>query len=408
MRFVCTLALCFLAATAASAQYAHTRGNEIIGHDGQPLHIRGTNLGNWMVPEGYFWRLNGPVQSPREIDHFFTRLLGPTRDTAFWQMWRDRWITAEDIRFIRQAGFNTIRVPLQARLLATDDSEGFRLLDRLIGWADNEGLYIVLDMHAAPGGGTGSNIDDSDGYPWVYEDAAPRAEYIALWGRIARRYRNETAILGYDLLNEPLPHYPATDHLQPMLEPLYKDATARIRKEDSHHAIILEGSQWDTDFSNFSAPFDTNTIYEIHHYGNFDDKHFDKYLDFQAKFHVPLYLGEAGENTDDWVARMRTLADVHGIGWTFWPYKKLQNHSAIVTCGLPPDWDKIVAFSKINLAVGNHKENYPARPDRATIDAVFAWFPEHINLQHCQVNTGYLRAMLPDSPALTSAPGGVK
>jgi endoglucanase len=402
VRVFAALAL-LLASLPSCAQFAHTKGEEVIGRDGQPLHIRGTNLGNWMVPEGYFWRFDGAVQSPQEIDHFFIKLLGPTQAAAFWQKWRDTWITQADLHFLHQAGFNTLRVPLNAGLFRSNDSDGFRLLDRLVTWARAEDLYLILDMHAAPGGGTGSNIDDSDGYPWVYEDSDSRTAYLDLWQRIAHRYRKEPTVLGYDLLNEPLPHYPVLAHLQPMLEPLYKQAAARIRQEDKNHILILEGSQWDTDYTVFGAPFDSNTVYEIHHYGSADTSFAAPYLAFRAKYHVPLYLGEAGENNDAWMATMRSFADEHNIGWTFWPYKKLHGSSALVTAQLPPEWNAIVAYSKVTPGVALHKENFPARPDQAIIDRTFTQVLAHVGFAESRVNSGYLKALLPDSPMLPAA-----
>ena len=52
--------------------------------------------------------------------------------------------------------------------------EGFAPLDRVIGWARELGLWIVLDMHGAPGGQTGANIDDGTGTPWLFESRGDR------------------------------------------------------------------------------------------------------------------------------------------------------------------------------------------------------------------------------------------
>ena len=97
----------------AEGQFAHTQGREIVDGTGKPLLLRGTNLGNWLVPEGYMWHLNnGGPESPREIEALITELIGPQRAREFWHSYRENYVTQEDIHFLKQCGFNSIRVPL--------------------------------------------------------------------------------------------------------------------------------------------------------------------------------------------------------------------------------------------------------------------------------------------------------
>jgi endoglucanase len=389
-----------IAPLVAHAQFAHTSGESIIDRDGHPLAMRCANFGNWMVPEGYMWQIAGHIQSPREIETFVNMLIGPERSRAFWQTWRDTYITQADVHLLHQAGFNCVRVPFHYKFFQTDDAEGFRLVDRLAQWAHAENILLILDMHAAPGGQTGSNIDDSDGFPWLFNDASAQEQYLATWQRIAHHYRNDPTILGYDLLNEPLPNYPSVSPMNSLLEPLYKKVATAIRKVDSHHILILEAAHWDTDFTVFGAPFDPNTIYEFHHYGGPipDQAVIQRYLDFRAKYHVPLWLGEAGENKDEWIAGFRTLVEQNNIGWAFWPYKKMGSHSAIETVTRPADWDAIDAYTKLPAGVAQHQTNLAQRPDQAVIDRVLAELLQNIQFAHCTTNMGYLHALLPSTP----------
>ena len=153
------------------AQYVHADGTRIVDGTGKPLHLHGINLGNWLLTEGYMWHFDGGPQSEREMEALVTELLGPTRAMAFWRTYRDTYISRDDIHQIKAMGFDSVRIPMHWKLLQTDDAEGFALLDRVIGWCRQEGLLVVLDLHAAPGGQTGTNIDDSDGWPWLYSDA---------------------------------------------------------------------------------------------------------------------------------------------------------------------------------------------------------------------------------------------
>src|SRR5688500_3110987 len=94
------------------AQYVRVEGRDFVTADGKKLLIRGTNLGNWLVPEGYMWRFKAGTESPREIEAFIEVLLGPDKAAAFWREYRDRYVTAADIEFLAKSGSNTLRVPL--------------------------------------------------------------------------------------------------------------------------------------------------------------------------------------------------------------------------------------------------------------------------------------------------------
>ncbi len=396
MKLKIAAAIILLTALASHAQYAHTRGEEVLDGANHPILLKGTNLGNWLVPEGYMWRFEGGPQSPKEIENYITELVGPTRADEFWKTYRDRYVTREDIQFIHAQGFNMIRVPLHWKFFQTDDAEGFRLLDRVVKWSHEAGLYVILDLHAAESGQTGTNIDDGHGYPWLFRDAQAQQHTVDLWRRIARHYRNDTAILGYDLLNEPIPNYPGYDVLHPALEPLYKRMTAAIREVDRHHIIILGGAEWDGDFSVFGPPFDPNTIYQLHKYWmGVNQKTLEPFIAYRDKYHVPLWLGESGENTDEWVARFRTLLETNRIGWAFWPYKKLQAKSAPVTITPPANWDQIVAYAKLPRGDGGVKERMKQRPPQPIIDAALAELLDNIQFAKCTPNSGYIHALLP-------------
>jgi endoglucanase len=386
-----------LVCPSARGQYAHTSGEQVVDARGQEIHLRGINLGNWMVPEGYMWQFGGHVQSAREIEGLVTELIGPERSRAFWHTWRETYITRDDIHLIHQSGFNSIRVPIHYKLFASDDAEGFQLLDRLVQWSKAEGIYLVIDMHAAPGGQTGTNIDDSNGYPWLFSDSGAQQQFLDTWQRIAHHYRNEPTILGYDLLNEPIPNYPRLMPLTPLLEPLYKRVSSVIRKEDKHHILILGGAQWDNNFDVFGPPFDPNIIYEWHKYKVAipDQKVVQRYVDFRQKYHVPVWLGESGENTDDWIATFRTVLEKNNIGWAFWPYKKMGSTSTVETIAPPEGWSSIIEYSKLPDGVGLTQQRLLQRPEQALIDHAFAELLQNIQLSHCTTNLGYVHALIP-------------
>ena len=389
-----------VSSTAAQAQYVHTRGPEVVDGKNKPLLLRGINLGDWLVPEGYMWHLQGSVESPREMESLVTELIGPTQARDFWHAYRQNYITQADVHLIKQAGFNSIRVPLHYKFFLADDAEGFALVDRLLAWCKQEGLYVVLDMHAAPGAQTGKNIDDSDGYPWLMKDAASQEQAVAVWQRIARHYKDDRTVIGYDLLNEPIPNYPKLKSLEPLLEPLYKKLTAAIRQIDTHHMMIYGGAQWDGDFSVFGPPFDSNALYTWHRYHSEPtEAAFKQFVDFRAKNNVPIWLGESGENNDDWIAKFRDVLEKNDIGWAFWPYKKMDATTSVVSFSRPEGWDAVIAFAAQQRATVLAPDRLKMRPEQEQLDRVFASFLESIRLSACRVNEGYVHALLPQAPA---------
>jgi endoglucanase len=398
----------------AGEGFVHAQGTELVDGSGHTLMLHGTNLGNWLEPEGYMFLFgdNGPT-SPREIEEYFDELIGPEQAAAFWREYRENYITRADIDFLKSTGINSVRVPIHYKFFTPGNEEGFRLLDRVVAWAKADELYVIIDMHQAPCGQTGTNIDDSYGYPWLYDSPGCQAELIAIWKRIAEHYSNDRTVLGYDLLNEPIPHFPQLQKYNSQLEPLYKRVAAAIREVDTHHVLILGGAQWDTNFNVFGPPFDKNVLYQLHLY-EFNtpwsaktaaktETDLARYTAFREKYHVPIWLGESGENDDAWVRGFREMLEKHKIGWCFWPYKKMQATSSFVAFAKPDHWDQIVKYSSERHGVGNTEKQLALRPSLEDSAAAMKQLLENVKLAKCRVNTGYIEAL-----GLTVPAGGVR
>src|ERR1700761_610142 len=142
------LLLCILVAPAsAHGPPVRIEGRTFIAPDGRVLHIKGISLGNWLMPEGYMFKFE-VAKSPRQIYAAFDRLLGHEQAQSFWARFRERYVAQYDIRFIKSVGFNTVRIPVHYGLFMTDDGEmtgpGWALLDRVLDWVREEGLYAII------------------------------------------------------------------------------------------------------------------------------------------------------------------------------------------------------------------------------------------------------------------------
>ena len=383
---------------ASPSRFARVDGARIVGPDGRPILLRGMGLGNWLLAEGYMFRFDDGPESERQIRGLVSELIGPDEARAFWRTWRERYVARDDIRLLKRIGLNSIRIPFNYRLLTPEDlpgtwlEDGFEVLDRVIGWAREEGLWVVLDMHGAPGGQTGENIDDSWGRPWLFTSEESQQRMVDVWKRLASRYRDEPAVLGYELLNEPLPHWDELRQYDRLLEPLYRRVAAGIREVDPNHVIVLGGSKWNRDFTVFGSPFERNLVYAFHKYWDeVTTASIQPYLDFRTKHGVPVWLGESGENTDQWVRDTVRLSEANDIGWCFWPYKKMEKPSAIVSFDRPAHWDEIVAYAKLRSASFDEKRK--ARPAIETGRVALHDLLDKVQLSRCRLNEGYVRAL---------------
>ena len=401
---ILTVAVCCLACVQtpkdlAKSEFVRVSGQYLIEPGGDTLFIKGTNLGNWLNPEGYMFGF-GKTNSAGLIDRMFCELAGPDFTAEFWKMFKDNYITREDIEFIASTGANTIRVPFHYKLFTdedymgmTSDQDGFKRLDDVIGWCREFGLYVILDMHDAPGGQTGDNIDDSYGYPWLMESEKSQNLFCDIWRRIAEYYRNEPVILGYDLINEPIaPYFDNVAELNALLEPLHKKVTAVIREVDPNHIIMQGAPQWNGNFEPFTDwTYDDNIMYTCHRYGgDASVAAIGNFIAFMQKTNLPMYMGEIGHNTDQWQEAFCIAMEQSNIGYTFWPYKKIRN-SCFAGITPPENWDKVIEFAEAPRST--YFEVRAARPDQEVARKAMLDFIEASRFENCIPQEGYIRSL---------------
>lgn len=386
---------------ATQQSFITIEGQNLISPKGETFFIQGINLGNWLNPEGYMFGFKR-TSSARLIDQAFREMVGPDFTNQFWKQFKDNYITRADIRYIRKTGMNTIRIPFHYKLFTDEDyqglvadQDGFQRIDSLVSWCRDSGIYLILDMHDAPGGQTGDNIDDSYGYPWLMTSEPSQQQFTEIWRKIAQHYQNEPVILGYDLLNEPIATYfgDEKEKLNAALEPLYKRAVAAIREVDKNHIVLLGGAQWNSNFKVFKdSKFDDKMIYTCHRYwcdtlqANIQD-----FVSFRDSVNLPIFMGETGENTDQWIGAWTRLMERNNIGWTYWPFKKMGSPRGVMTIAQPENWDKVIEFTQSPR--NNFDEIRKARPGQELVKKAMLQFVENCKYSNCKVNESYVKAM---------------
>ena len=364
--------------------YVRRDGARIVSPEGLPNFSRGMGLGGWLLPEGYMWKLTGPVDSPRRIEELVSTLLGPGTAEDFWQEYRARFITREDLQLIAQAGFDHVRLPVNSRAVFDGKDlvgDGIAQVDHTIAWCRDAGLTCVIDLHGAPGGQTGENIDDSPRRrPELFTDPTYYAQGLRLWRLLADRYAHEPVVSMYDLLNEPLPE--KHESLVPQLLQFYRDVIAEIREVDPHHLLSIEGWHWSTRFDGLDHVLDENSCLHFHKYWSEPSvdsiRHF---LDLREQFGLPLWMGESGENEEDWYREAFTMFESQEIPWTFWTWKKIDGPTSPLVARPPERWDEVTAF-----AAGNG----PAPQDP---EGIFEELLEGLSAGRCSVRSAVLDSL---------------
>ena len=332
-------------------------GTTIVDENQDEVLLRGVGLGGWMLQEGYMMNSNGGADTQHEFKEKLNLLVGADNTNQFYQNWLDNFITEQDINAIADWGFNSVRVALHYNLLTLPIEEepvegdntwleaGFERIDELMSWCSANNIYLILDLHAAPGGqGSDAAISDYDpDKPSLWESELNRDKTIALWGQLADRYKDEPWMGGYGLLNE-VNWWPLDGSV---LRAFYIETTQAIRAVDQNHIIFIGGNSWSNDFSGLTPPWDSNLVYEFHKYWSYNDTDSIQWvLDMQNQHNIPLWCGETGENSNVWYKDAMSLYETNNIGWSCWPYKRIATTVAPYSVSSNPNYEAIINFWK--------------------------------------------------------------
>ncbi|MEI7997884.1 MAG: glycoside hydrolase family 5 protein [Candidatus Omnitrophota bacterium] len=334
--------------------FLNTRKTSIVDSKGQPVLLHGVNFGGWLMMEAYF--THAPNVAEQVFKKNFASLLGQKALERFEIEFRRSFITEEDFKTVAKWGMNVIRLPFNYRLIESKpykySSKGVSYLDEAIRLAKKYNVRVILDLHAAPGAQNHDWHSDSLGQANLWKSASNQKRTYALWEYVSDRYKDESAVAGYDLLNEPV--------LEDMglLNRFYKELIKKIRRIDRKHILFVEGSHWAQNISILDSFEDDNFVLSPHFYGPLEftfnfipglryplksaegvwgKKQMQTFLSAYQKIskerQLPIFIGEYGVNNrdglygeDQWVKDVLACFNEFGFHRTYWTYKAVKNH----------------------------------------------------------------------------------
>ncbi len=312
-----------------------------VGTDGKktPYVLKGTNAGSWLLTEDWMTltsltsNLKGE-HGQYELSEKFVEKFGEAKAKELFKLYRDKWWQEADFDNVKALGLNCLRLPFGWRDFLDEtgrpNSEGFTRMDWFVRNCKQRGLYVILDMHGAPGSQNGRHHSGDTRNPRLFTEKASMDLCIKIWQSIARRYRGNPTIAAYDLLNEPEGHpggHTTDAAVIEGLDRLYK----AVRAVDPDHLIMIE-SCWDTPQLPSPSKFGwKNVCYQYHFYCWDGVNKSDRQAEFiasklkneeQTRHGVPVFIGEFTffDDPKSWNLALKTFNE-QGWGWTTWSYK---------------------------------------------------------------------------------------
>jgi endoglucanase len=326
--------------------FLRVRSGKIAADSGKPVMLQGVNLGGWLMMEGYI--MGGRNIPEQEFRRNLASRQGRPALQEFTRLFRHNYIRDIDFKLIKRLGFNCVRIPFNFRLL--QDNNGLGYLEKAVAWCKKYRLWAILDLHAAPGSQNEDWHSDSTGRALLWKEKRYQAQFIQIWQFLAERFKRETAVAGYDILNEAVWGDPKT------ILSVYKKTVKAIRGVDRNHIIFLGGNKWGQEIEFMGRPWDKNLVYSIHFYAPLEfvfafirnlrypgkmgnvywsrsrlSQRLNKYRRLQKRWKVPVFVGEFGQNSRcvychrelAWLKDSLALFKQSGFHWTYWTWKAI-------------------------------------------------------------------------------------
>ncbi|MBB6463309.1 cellulase family glycosylhydrolase [Flammeovirga kamogawensis] len=401
------LTFCLLLSVSAFSQgFLRTDGTKIINDDGEYI-LRGIGTGNWLIQEGYMMQsTSAGVNTHTQFHDKLVETMGQENTDKFYDTWIENHFRKTDLDSMKTWGFNSVRVALHYKwftlpieeedtlangeLTNTWINKGFEVTDSLLSWCAQNEMYLILDMHGAPGGqGKDANISDYDtDLPSLWESENNKKKLENLWIKLADRYKDSPWIAGYDLFNEPnwaftdksSPNGCGCENNDPIWE-LHERLINAVRTVDKNHIVFISGNCWGNNYESLSKhslkDADDNMVITFHKYWNNNNSDvLNGWLKMREEYGLPLWMSESGENSNTWFSDSIMLYEKNKIGWSWWPVKKSRTNNIlkVVTpasySALITSWENKAPLSKeetfaavMDYAESHKTENCVIAPD---------------------------------------------
>ena len=322
--------------------FLKVEGTLIRDHAGKGVRmdLHGINLGGWLLREGWMDPIGYDEKSSSAfMDDYGSRTLmidrfGEEETDALLEYYQKVYIQESDLDLIKKLGMNFVRVPVFWEVLLNRHGllkdKAFDRLDWVVNECKERGMYVIIDLHGAPGGHSdGYQTGGTLGSNKLWTDPTCLEWTLVIWQAIANHYRGNATVMGYDLLNEPVAD-PESDYTNAsMYNLLYKT----VREVDPDH-IIFMGAFYNFDYLCDPADYGwKNVIYQTHHYmsdNRPDEKAQRSFMEgqlayikrYQSIWNVPVYPGEYNfwNHPTVWLDWLEGLNSAYMM-WSSWTYK---------------------------------------------------------------------------------------
>ncbi len=342
----CLLAASLLAGTktfaappvpAAPLPLLHAQGTTLADPSGHVVTLKGINLGGWLVeemwmqpfvttpPDGSSFK---PIKDHVSLWNTVETRFGPAGKARVQAAFRSAWLNESDFKRLHDAGFNCVRLPFLASIVS--EPGGLHWLDQAVQWGADNGIYVILDMHGAPGSQSDQGHTGQADLTMFFKDPANVTLAEKVWTQIARRYRGNSTVAGYDTINEPTAA-PNSDTLYVVQDRLYH----AIRTADAGHLIFIEDGYTGIQWMPFPAPSGWENVAYSSHYYDFNAKsdadqqkavgdYVASVEKESARRTIPFYIGEYGlepHGTKETLINLVQTLDTQHISSSLWTYK---------------------------------------------------------------------------------------
>ena len=339
-------------AAASGKAYRQLDKNDFLKTDGQTIRnalgekviLRGVNLGGWLLQESWMCPNNGEDKVWGYYDTLQTLIerFGDDKASELLNTYLDNWITVSDLDYLKSLGVNCVRVPFWYRNFQSDDNGtwvknkkgeiDFSRLDWIVSECGKRGIYVILDMHGAPGFQSNDHpcgkVDASKLFDLTLEGLKYRRQTTELWTEIAKHFAGNPAIAAFDLLNEPMSGFTQQDKKDCKLWRFYNKLYKAVRAADPCRMITVEAVWEMENLPNPRLFCWENIVYQLHIY-NWTRPEIDKKMTdikAKAKWNVPVLVGEfqAGGIWDYTISAFNENA----LSWCTWTYKGVKTQKS--------------------------------------------------------------------------------